>query len=315
VTVLTRDSLISAVAPAPAKLEIPATTALVQANVTPAVDEVAVYPRGVLLQIFAVAALVITAVGLTVTVRVNGVPLHPFMPGVMIYIAFTGAVVVLVRDSLISAVAPAPATFDIPATTALVHVNDAPAVELVAVYPNGVVLQTVCAAALVMTDVGLTVTTRLNGVPAHPPKLGVIIYVTATGAVTVLIKDSLISAVAPAPAKLEIPATTALVQANVAPAVDDVAVYPRGVLLQTFAVAALVITAVGLTVTVRLKGVPLHPLILGVITYIALTGAVVVFVSDSLIRAVAPAPARFEIPATTALVHENDAPAVELVAV
>ena len=132
---------------------------------------------------------------------------------------------------------------------------------------------------------------------------------------TVLTRDSLISAVAPAPAKLEIPATTALVQANVAPAVDDVAVYPRGVLLQTFAVAALVITAVGLTVTVRLKGVPLHPLILGVITYIALTGAVVVFVSDSLIRAVAPAPARFEIPATTALVHENDAPAVELVAV
>ena len=85
-------------------------------------------------------------------------------------------------------------------------------------------------------------------------------------AVTVLIRDSLISAVAPAPAKLEIPATTALVQANVAPAVDDVAVYPRGVLLQTFAVAALVIIDVGLTVTVRLKGVPLHPLMPGVIT-------------------------------------------------
>jgi hypothetical protein len=114
---------------------------------------------------------------------------------------------------------------------------------------------------------------------------------------------------------LEIPATTALVQPNVAPADDEVAVYPRGVLLQTFAVAALVITAVGLTVTVRLKGVPLHPLILGVITYIALTGAVVVLVRDSLISAVAPAPATLDIPATTALVHENDAPAVELVAV
>jgi len=32
-------------------------------------------------------------------------------------------------------------------------------------------------------------------VPAHPPILGVIIYVTATGAVTVLSSDSLISAV------------------------------------------------------------------------------------------------------------------------
>ena len=177
-TVLTRDSLISAVAPAPAKLEIPATTALVQANVAPAVDEVAVYPRGVLLQIFAVAALVITAVGLTVTVRVNGVPLHPFMPGVMIYIAFTGAVVVLVRDSLISAVAPAPATLDIPATTARVHENEAPTVELVAVYPNGVVLQTVGAAALVITDVGLTTTVLVIGAPIQavaPGPLGVIV--------------------------------------------------------------------------------------------------------------------------------------------
>src|SRR5664280_2651923 len=172
--VLTRDSLISAVAPAPAKLEIPATTVLVQANVAPIVDEVAVYPRGVLLQIFAVAALVITAVGLTVTTRLNGVPAHPPMAGVMIYVALTEAVVVLVRDSLIRAVAPAPAPLDIPATTALVHANVAPTVELVAVYHNGVVLQTVCAAALVMTAVGLTVTVRLNGVPTQPLIVGVI---------------------------------------------------------------------------------------------------------------------------------------------
>jgi hypothetical protein len=258
--------LIDDVAPAPAKLEIPATAALVQAKVAPPVDEVAVYPRGVLLQTFAVARLVITAVGFTVTVRLNGVPLHPLIPGVITYIALTGALVVLVSDSLIREVAPAPAMLDIPATTALVHAKVAPGVELVAVYPNGVVLQIVCAAALVMTDVGLTVTTRLKGVPEQPPILGVIMYVTATGAVIVLIRDSLIDDVAPAPAKLEIPATTALVQANVAPAVDDVAVYPRGVLLQIFAAPGLVITAVGLTVTVRLKGVPLHPFMPGVIT-------------------------------------------------
>ena len=170
-------------------------------------------------------------------------------------------------------------------------------------------------AALVITEVGLTVTTRLNGVPAQPPMLGVIIYVTATGAVTVLSSDSLISAVAPAPAPFAIPATTALVHANVAPTVELVDVYPRGTLSHTLAAAALVITAVGLTVTVRLNGVPLHPFMLGVITYIALTAAMVVLLSVSLIRAVAPAPAPLDIPATTALVHENDAPAVELVAV
>jgi len=72
--------------------------------------------------------------------------------------------------------------------------------------------------------VGLTVTTRLNDVPAHPPILGVIIYVTATGAVTVLSSDSLIKAVAPAPIPLAIPATTALVHAKVAPAVELMAV-------------------------------------------------------------------------------------------
>jgi len=37
------------------------------------------------------------------------------------------------RDSLISAVSPAPIPLDIPATTARVHENDAPTVELVAV--------------------------------------------------------------------------------------------------------------------------------------------------------------------------------------
>ena len=171
--VLSSDSLISAVAPAPEPLAIPATMALVQANVAPAVELVAVYPNGTLSHMLTAAALVITAVGLTVTVRLNGVPLHPLIPGVITYIAFTGAVVLLSRDSFMSAPAPAPAALAIPATTALVQAKDAPAVELVAVYASGVMSQTVIAAALVITDVGLTVTTRLNGVPAHPPKPGV----------------------------------------------------------------------------------------------------------------------------------------------
>ena len=50
-------------------------------------------------------------------------------------------------------------------------------------------------------------------------------------------------------------------------------------------------------------------------TYVTATGAVVVFVSDSFISAVAPEPARLDMPATTALVQVNVAPAVELVAV
>src|SRR5664280_848152 len=103
------------------------------------------------------------------------------------------------------------------------------------------------------TEVGLTVTTRLNGVPAHPPIAGVIIYVALTGAVVVLIRDSLIKAVAPAPAPFEIPATMALVQANVQPAVALVAVYARAVLLHTVFELALLIVAIGLTIVVVVR--------------------------------------------------------------
>jgi hypothetical protein len=135
-----------------------------------------------------------------------------------------GVVVVLSRLSFIDEVAPLPIALAIPATTALVHAKVAPTVELVAVYATGVLSHTVLVAALVITAVGLTVTSKLNGVPAHTPKLGVMIYLTTTGAVVVLSRFSLIADVAPLPIGFEIPATTALVHANVAPTVELVAV-------------------------------------------------------------------------------------------
>jgi hypothetical protein len=46
--------------------------------------------------------------------------------------------------------------------------------ELVAVYVFGTLLHQVAVAALVITAVGLTVTARSNGVPAHPSTDGVI---------------------------------------------------------------------------------------------------------------------------------------------
>jgi hypothetical protein len=76
---------------------------------------------------------------------------------------------------------------------------------------------------------------------------------------------SVIVAVLPDPARLLIPATTALVQANVAVLLELVAVYVLDTLLHQLAVAALVITAVGLTVTAKSKVVPAQPLTFGVI--------------------------------------------------
>jgi hypothetical protein len=66
----------------------------------------------------------------------------------------------------------------------------------------------------------------------------------------VLISVSVIAAPVPLPAALLIPVTTALVHANVAVVLELVAVYVFDTLLHQFAVVELVITAVGLTVTV-----------------------------------------------------------------
>ena len=75
----------------------------------------------------------ITAVGLTVTVRVNGVPAHPLTLGVMMYATDIGSVVVLINVSVIVEVVPLPIGLLIPATTALAHAKVAVLLELVAV--------------------------------------------------------------------------------------------------------------------------------------------------------------------------------------
>ena len=68
----------------------------------------------------------------------------------------------------------------------------------------------------------------------------------------------------PFDAGLLIPATAALDHAKVAVVLELVAVYVFAVLLHQLAVASLVITAVGLTVTETSNCVPAQPLTLGV---------------------------------------------------
>ena len=87
-----------------------------------------------MLQIAAVAALFTVGVGSTVIVYVNGVPTQPAaVDGVIVYDTATGAVVVLIKVSVIDAVVPFPTGLLIPATTGRVYVNVAPAVALVIV--------------------------------------------------------------------------------------------------------------------------------------------------------------------------------------
>jgi hypothetical protein len=75
---------------------------------------------------------------------------------------------------VIAAPVPPPDALLIPVTTALDHPNVAVVLELVVVYVFEVLLHKVAVAPLVITAVGLTVTARSNGVPAHVPTVGVI---------------------------------------------------------------------------------------------------------------------------------------------
>ena len=85
--------------------------------------------------------------------------------------------------------------------------------------------------------------------------------------------------------------------------------------MHQLAVAPLVITDIGLTVTVTLNGVPAQPLTLGVTTYTTFIGSAVALVSVSVIAAVAPLPVAGVIFGTEALFHANVAVLLELVAV
>ena len=79
-----------------------------------------------------------------------------------------GAVVVLVNVSL-TIVVPLAAAWLMPATSALVHVNVAPAVALVAVYPKAAPLQIAAGVSVLLsTGIGLTVSTTFCPALLHP---------------------------------------------------------------------------------------------------------------------------------------------------
>jgi hypothetical protein len=104
-----------------------------------------------------VALLVITAVGFTVTVRLNAVPAHPSTEGVITYTTSIGSVVPLTSVSVIDAVDPLPVAGVIPVTSARVQANVAVELLLVAVYVFDTLLHQFAVDPLVITAVGFTV--------------------------------------------------------------------------------------------------------------------------------------------------------------
>ena len=121
-------------------------------------------------------------------------------------------------------------------------------------------LQIVCAAG-VPTGAGFTVTVIVNTGPTHPPgfDVGVIKYCTVPAVVLLgLVNTWLIVPPVPALAPVMPPVIVPIVQANVL-GILDVNVIFGPTPLHVVAVAPLVTTGAGLTVTVIVYGVPIQP--------------------------------------------------------
>ena len=314
VVVFVNVSLTPAVPVVPASV-IPATVALLHANVAPDVALVGVYANVAALHIAdAVKLLLNDGVGFTVTVTFSAALLQPFAVVMYEYVTTIGAVVVFVNVSLTPAV-PVAAASVMPTTAALLHANVAPDVALVGVYANVAALHIADAVKLLLNDgVGFTVTVTFSAALLQPFAVVMYEYVTTIGAVVVFVNVSLTPAV-PVAAASVMPTTAALLHANVAPDVALVGVYANIAALHIAdAVKLLLNDGVGFTVTVTFSAALLQPFAVVMYEYVTTIGAVVVFVNVSLTPAV-PVAAASVMPTTAALLHANVAPDVALVGV
>jgi hypothetical protein len=241
----------------------------------PGVEAVSPIFGDVPLQVLAVDEVVTTGAGLTVTVIVNGEPVHKPVTEVGVTIYFIVAAVVLlvfVRTWLMVDPEPllAPVTVPVPAAVVHVKVLGVLAVKLIL---GEVPLQVVAVVELVTAGVGLTVTVITDEIPAHDPvvvAVGVTLYCTVP-AEELLRLVSVWFMVEPAPllAPVMLPVIVPIVHAKV-PGRLAVKLILGPVPLQVEAVNdAFVIVDCGLTVTVIVYGEPVQPPVVevGVIIY------------------------------------------------
>jgi len=125
------------------------------------------------------------AVGLTVTVNVDGVPVHPFAVGVTVIVAVIGDVPILL--AVYAAIFPVPL---VPKPTLVddVHEKVVPLtgpLKLIAV-PEAP-LQCILLEMLLTVAVGLIVTVNVVGVPVHPFAVGVTMIFALIAAVVALV--------------------------------------------------------------------------------------------------------------------------------
>ena len=145
------------------------------------------------------------------------------------------------------------------------------------------------APVMAATGKGFTVTVAVTGVPLQPFAVGVKVKVTVTGDPVLLTRVPTIFPLPDAGIEPPIVPTLSLVQSNAVPPMVPLTriacmLAPEQTLWD---VGATVTSGIGFTTTVAVAGVPVHPLAVGVIVKVTVTGALVVFVNVPLIL---PAP-------------------------
>jgi len=229
---------------------------------------------------------------LTVIIIFTGVPGHELAVGVTIYVTVPAADPGFVRPCEIVEPDDAIAPVIPPVIVPIVQLKVAPATLLVSAILVVSPLQIVVGLTVVTFGVGFTVTIISTGVPGHELAVGVTLYVTVPGVVPGLTSIWAIVEPLDALAPVTPPVTPAIVQLKVAPAtllinamfVDSALHIVVALVVETF--------GVGLTVMVKVCGVPSHvtrPLVkCGVTAIEATTGAVPAFIAAN--AAILPVP-------------------------
>src|SRR6188508_3609430 len=172
-------------------------------------------------------------------------------------VATTGAAVALVAVN--AGTLPAPDAASPMDGVLLVQLNITPAgVPTKALIGTAAPAQNVWSASAVMVGIGLTVMVNVCGVPGHPFTVGVTVMVAVTGAAVALV--ALKAGMFPAPAAARPIDGVLLVQLNVVPA-TVLTKFTAVVIVFAHKVwsAGSVNTGIGLTVMVKVCGVPGHP--------------------------------------------------------
>ena len=202
-----------------------------------------------------------SAVGLTRTDAIIGVPAQPLAVGVMVKVTVCSAVVIFVKVPLIlpAPLAAIPVTFTL---LSLIQLYTVPAtLPLITIGAIAAPEQIVCTAGTATAfGVGFTSTVAVIGVPLQPLATGVMVKVTVTGTLVVLVSVPLILP-APLAAMPVTVATLSLVQLYTTPAtaLPLSTIVVIGTAEQTVCEDGVAVAVgVGLTVIVNVIGVPLQ---------------------------------------------------------